>query len=272
MSSQNQPPNVQTLFQGAHNEGDLSAAAFATLSVPDLGAQIQAALGTPALRIPTSRVVLVNVLGDDSGSIARAGNEPVLRECYNDFIGALRGARAAGDVMVTTSFLNAGLLHPYVMIADAPVLDASNYRATGGTPLYDQTIVSLGSVIAKTREFEDAGVPVNSITLVFTDGHDEHSRRTVAEVRPIMEDVVNRESHIVAGIGISDGFTDFGKVFRDMGLRAEWIMTPGNDPKHIRAVFGLFSASAAQASQSGASFSQVSQSGLSTAAGGFGAP
>jgi len=50
-----------------------------------------------------------------------------------------------------------------------------------------------------------------------------------------------------------------------MGIRDEWILTPGNSEAEIRKAFRVFSQSAVRASQGAGSFSQ---SGL----GGFGSP
>jgi Ca2+-binding EF-hand superfamily protein len=78
--------------------------------------------------------------------------------------------------------------------------------------------------------------------------------------------MLRTEQHIIAAMGIDDGGkTDFHQVFRSMGIRDEWILTPGSTPSEIRKAFGTFSKSAVRASQTATSFSQ-------TAAGGFGAP
>ncbi len=61
------------------------------------------------------------------------------------------------------------------------------------------------------------------------------------------------------------GHTDFHKVFKQMGIRDEWILTPGNNQTEIRRAFQVFSQSAVRASQGAASFSQSSL-------GGFGNP
>jgi hypothetical protein len=71
----------------------------------------------------------------------------------------------------------------------------------------------------------------------------------------------------VAGMGISDGSTDFARVFREMGIPDQWVLTPRNDPKEIRRAFQLFSQSAIRAS-GGVGFSQTAQTGVSM--GGFG--
>ena len=64
-------------------------------------------------------------------------------------------------------------------------------------------------------------------------------------------------------MGIDDGGTDFHQVFRDMGIREQWILTPGNSQKEIRNAFQVFSQSAVRASQSAGGFSQASLGGFS---------
>jgi len=149
-----------------------------------------------------------------------------------------------------------------------PTLDSRNFKASGGTPLYDRSIVTLGSVLAKSREFTSSGVPINTVTLIVTDGHDEGSQHRARDVYPIVQDMLAQESHIVAGMGIDDGDTDFQAVFSSMGIPDNWILTPQSDPHDIRKAFQLFSRSAISASSNQATFSQTAMSGLSV--GGFG--
>jgi hypothetical protein len=86
---------------------------------------------------------------------------------------------------------------------------------------------------------------------------------TVQEVKALAQDMLRKEVHIIAAMGIDDKRTDFHGVFKDMGVRDEWILTPGNSPSEIRKAFQVFSQSAVRASQNAASFSK-------TALGGFG--
>ncbi|HET6314226.1 MAG TPA: hypothetical protein VFH60_10340 [Chloroflexia bacterium] len=260
--------SVLSLFADAHDEGDLSKASFQALSVPDLGAQIQAAMGVPALDVPATRAILLTLLLDDSGSIAAGGNEQAVRDGYNEVVKALRESRQADDILAQCSYLNRGILYPYEFIGHVPLLDVRNFSAYGITPLYDRAIVTLGAVLAKSREFTASGVPTNTVTLIVTDGHDEGSVHRARDVYPIVQDMLAQESHIVAGMGIDDGDTDFRAVFRSMGVPDNWILTPRSDPKEIRQAFQLFSRSAISASQSQATFSQTAASGFTV--GGFG--
>jgi hypothetical protein len=259
------PANVQQLFQNAKNDGTLSTAAAQVLQVKDIGQQIQNALGVSVDDVTASEVVLFSVLVDDSSSIRFAGNEQPVRDGYNAALQALDESKQSDGILVHGRYLNGGQLNEYVMLKDAPRMDKQNYQACGGTPLYDQTIVILGTVLAKAQEFADNGVPARTVTLILTDGHDESSRRAADAVAKVVKDMQMAETHIVAAMGVDDGQTNFRQIFGEMGIQDQWILTPGNSASEIRKAFQVFSRSAVRASQSAKAFSKV-------AAGGFGQP
>ena len=219
---------------------------MSNFDIPDLGAQIQAGLGIAVDDVASSEVVLVTMMPDDSGSISCAGNEPAVRDGHNLVLEALHASRQAADIFVHTRYLNGHVLFPYSPLDGTVKMDASNYEANQGTPLYDQAVVLLSTVLAKTQEFAQAGVPVRSVTLLITDGADCGSTRArAADVRALVRDLLAQECHVVAGMGISDGATDFAQVFRDMGIADRWILTPGNSAQEVRRAFQVFSQSAA---------------------------
>lgn len=246
--------NAKKLLAQAHQAGALSATSMKTLDVADLGAQIQAGLGVAVDDVAASEVVLVTMMPDDSQSIAAAHNTDAVRNGHNHVLESLRRSRQAGEVFVHCRYLNGTVLYPYVALPDAVVMDAHNYDPRLGTPLYDQTVVLLGTVLAKSAELAQAGVPVRTVTLLITDGGDYGSTRCGAkEVRAIVADMLAQENHIVAAMGISDGTTDFRQVFQSMGIPDRWILTPGNSATEIRKAFQVFSQSAVAVS-SGAAF------------------
>ncbi|MEK7090567.1 MAG: hypothetical protein AAB930_03185 [Patescibacteria group bacterium] len=261
-----QSTNVSQLLKTAHAEGALSKAATQALAIPDIGAEIEAALGINVDDVVASEVTLVTMLIDDSGSIRfAAGNTEAVREGHNTVLDALSESKQENSILVHTRYLNGRILYPYGFLKDAERMDAHNYNPNGGTPLYDQSVVVLGTVVAEYQRFVDNGVVARSVTLIVTDGHDEHSMNATAKtVRSIVKDLLG-EKHIVAAMGIDDGNTDFQKIFGEMGIPDEWILTPGNTKSEIRKAFGTFSKSAVRASQSAKSFS-------TTAAGGFASP
>ncbi|HSX01585.1 MAG TPA: hypothetical protein VLF67_05070 [Candidatus Saccharimonas sp.] len=251
---------------------DPAATSAMQLTADTLGPAIQAGLGTVTLDdINTAEVVLVTLLVDDSSSIRFvSGNTEAVRDGHNLVIDSLRGSKQSAAVLASCRYLNGGLsaplgvLYPYRPLSGAVLLDAHNYNPSGGTPLYDQVAVTLTGVAAKMAEFEQGGVAARAVTAIITDGHDEGSRRHDAHsVAPIASGLLLTESHIIIGMGIRDGSTDFNHVFTEMGILPEWILTPGNTPSEIRRAFAVVSQSAVRASQAaGAGFSQVTLGGF----------
>lgn len=91
------------------------------------------------------------------------------------------------------------------------------------------------------------------MTLLITDGADVSSSRAGAQhVAALVKDMLAAETHIVAAMGIDDGSTDFPRVFREMGIPEEWILTPRNTAGEVRKAFQVFSQSAVRASQTAA--------------------
>jgi hypothetical protein len=259
-------PNVNDLFQSAHDEGTLSNQAMQALTVFDIGAQIQAGLGIHVDDVMASEVVLVTIMPDDSGSIQYSGNIQAVRGGHNSVLDALLASQQQDNILAHNRYLNGDILYPYCPLSQAIRMDTQNYNPSLGTPLYDQTVILLGTVLAKSQEFADNGVPVRTVTLLITDGADCHSTRASAkDVAAIAEDMLMSENHIIAAMGIDDGNTDFRQVFKEMGIRDRWILTPANSDTEIRKAFQVFSQSAIRASQSAANFSQSSF-------GGFGSP
>ena len=255
-------PNVNDLFQAAHSEGILSPESLQTLTSVDLGAQIQAGLGICVDDVKASEVLLVTMMPDDSGSIRSAGNEKVVREGHNLVLEALQASKQRDCVLAHTRYLNGNVLFAYRPLDQAIGMTDKNYHADQGTPLYDQAVVLLGSVLAKTQEFASNGVAARSVTLIITDGSDQHStQHGPADVARLVRDLQRAECHIVAAMGIDDGATDFRRVFRDMGIEDRWILTPGATSSEIRKAFQVFSQSAIRASQA-ATFTQAALGGF----------
>jgi hypothetical protein len=239
---------AKELLEDAHGAGALSARALATLDVVDVGVQIQAGLGVTIDDIAASEVVLVSVMPDDSQSITAAGNVDAVRDGHNLVLAALRASKQAGEVLAHTRLLNGAVLCAYTTLDHAVELTGANYNPLLGTPLYDQTVVMLGTVIAKAQELSRAGIAVRTVTLIITDGGDYGSHRCrAADVKAIVDDMLAQEHHVVAAMGISDGRTDFRQVFTEMGIPDRWILTPGNSATEIRRAFAVFSQSAVRA-------------------------
>jgi len=256
--------NVNDLFSALENDGDITQESKQALVVADMGADIQAALGIDVDMVEASEVVLVTQIIDDSSSIQFGGNKQVMIDGHNLVLDSVSESKMKDNVLAHTRLMHAGTLMPYGLIDSVIHLDGTNYRPSGDTPLFDATVATLGAVLAKAKEFEDNGVAVRTITLIATDGGENASRniRHASEVASVVRDMLQAETHIIAGMGIDDNYTDFQQVFSEMGIPDEWILTPGNTEKEIRAAFQLFSSSATRASQDAQSFSNQALGGF----------
>jgi len=257
--------NVKELIIGAQDEGLISPESGQILNIPDLGSQIQDALGVEVDDVQAEEVILVTVMPDDSGSIGFGNNEQFVIDGHNSVIDALLESKQDDNILFHTRYLNGNILNPFCFLKNAIRMDTNNYDANQGTPLYDNTIYLLASILAKTQDFmSNNSVPTRTVTLIVTDGADQHStQHTPDNVKTIVKDMLKQENHIIAAMGIDDGDTDFKQVFREMGIPERWMLNPKNDKSEIRQAFQVFSQSAVQASQGAANFSK-------TAIGGFG--
>lgn len=256
--------NINNLFQNAHDDGLLSTASLQALDVQDIGAQIQAGLGISVDDVMASEVVLVTIMPDDSASINYSSNAQAVRGGHNAILDALMASKQQDNILIHNRYLNGFVLYPYCPLSQAIRMTPQNYDPNLGTPLYDQTVVLLGTVLAKSQEFADNGVPVRTVTLIITDGADAASTQASAKtVATLVNDMLRAENHIIAAMGIDDGSTNFRQVFKAMGIRDEWILTPSNSETEIRKAFHVFSQSAVRVSQSSGNLGNL---------GGFGSP
>lgn len=265
MNSLSTNPTVASLFQNAKDDGSLDPAAMAVVNVPNFQATMQAAMGVHVDDVQASNVVLFTLLLDDSSSIDYANNTQVLIDGANAVIDAITATKEEG-ILLHIALLNGPQICPFTQLSAAPRVTRQNFKPGGLTPLYDRTAAVLGTVLARTQDFQAGGVPVRSVTLIVTDGADVNSQhhRTPEAIAPAIAAMVRAEQHIVSAMGIDDGSTDFNAVFSRAGIQPKWILTPKNDPREIRQAFIMASRSAARASvaATGNAFSNV-------AAGGF---
>lgn len=249
--------NVNDLFDAAKDAGNISPETAGNLAVFDGGQQIQDALGIPVEDVKSSLVFLATMVLDDSTSIQISRNTQVVRDGHNEVIKALTDSKQDDEILAMGCSLNAGLVYPYGLLSQVPMLDSSNYNPNGGTPLYEVAFATLAAVLAKTEQFAVDGVQARTATLLVTDGEDTGGSVSVAKLEALVSDMLVMENHIIAGMSIDNGRTDCADVFRQMGIPDQWILTPKDNHTEIRKAFGTFSKSAVRGSQSAASFSQL---------------
>ncbi len=268
--------NLNLLLQGAVDDGVITPASMMAFQVPDMGQQIQAGLGIAVDDVEASEVILLALVIDDTGSIRQAydkktgcyvDHSDVMIEGHKLVLDSVQGSKQVDDVMVLTTFIVDGVKEGFTPLRSAMRLNTSTYQADGGsTPLRDSTLKTLGTIVAKTQEFEDKGVACRSVTLIVTDGDDNSSRKRPDQVADVVSGMLAAEKHVILFMGIDDGRTDFKAVAQSMGLPSNCVLTPNNDKSSIRQAFRVASQSAVRASQGAAGFSKTASQGF----GGFG--
>lgn len=203
-------------------------------------------LGSSIGQYKRDDVLLAATLIDDSGSLNSQSSAEAVRIGHNAVISALLDSDAPSAIWFHTRYLHGYELNPWNQLERATKMDSRNYRPNDGTPLYDETAVILGSIIAKTQEFRDNWTTVRSATLIVTDGEDTESNlQTPSTIKSIVTDMYDTGIHIVAAMGIGSNFRN---LLMQMGIRENLILTSGSTPEEIREAFGLFAKMARQAS------------------------
>lgn len=260
-----------SLFAGSTTDQGVNAA---LVQIPDLTAKIQAGQGMPAIQAKVSTALLIQLLLDDSGSMQRRDpkspsgkcNAELLCDGHNLIKSTLLGSKQGADVFMASRTVNGQVVYPFCKLKEVPdLVYKQNFHANGGTPLFDEIAVTYEIVAKQVEEYEEACIPCRTITVFVTDGRDEHSKafREAKELLPLTVARMNHEMDVIAGVGITDGYFDFRKMFQEMGLQDEWILTPANSEHEFREVFRVLSQSALNVSQAGAGgFSQATAGGF----------
>lgn len=228
------------LLQQTYAEGEISEGSKdALVAVGDVGVEVATSLGSD---ITGDELLLVSLLVDDSVSVGPYAHAVI--NGHNLALDALDSGNPA-QVLVHTRYLNEGVLSPYTPLAEAARLSALNYRAIGGlTQLYRQSVITLGSVMAQTRELVARGARVRTFTLIITDGADNASEPLISagHVKFLVGDMLRlNTNHIVAGMGIGDE-KYFREIFAAMGIPVGWILVPQNTEADIRVKFRTIAA------------------------------
>jgi hypothetical protein len=226
------------IISGAYEPGLITRRSVdSLLAVEDIGTEIERGLGGSS---GNESVFLVTILADDSQSIFRDGNAAAVAEGHNDIVDELKQVvhDASDGVLLLTRYINGTVLNPCTTLERATLMDLRTYQEGGITPLYDQSVITLGTVIAKTAQLAARGIKVRTFTLIITDGADEYSASANAQsVAWLVGDLLLSGSHIVAAMGVRDGRTNFQTVFAEMGIKPGWILTPDNSRDKIRQAF-----------------------------------
>jgi len=234
------------LIQSAKGRGTLSARSTDALAQPSIATQVQAALLRSYSVTKAGKLLLITLMPDDSGSMFGLKKESVIAG-HNELLEDMKKGPEGKRTMLQTRYLNGRTLNPFSPLDVCLPLSIDNYRCDSGTPLFEQTLVVLGTVMAKTEELTSLGVQFRTASLLMTDGlSTEKNKSTLsAEVASVIEDMRRVGDHSVAGMGItlSERDTGYRDVFLKMGIEPQHIF-PADSREEILRAFRVFRRSA----------------------------
>lgn len=238
-----QRSTVNELVVRAKMRGALSPISARALQRPRIAAQIEEALKDGFTIDRPGEVILVTLMPDDSGSMITNGKNVSLINGHNKLIEAMFESPSSERMLLSTRFLNGTVLNPYRPLDYCEDLTDENYPCDGTTPLYEQTLILLGAVMAKAQELIDKGARVRTATLIMTDAAstEDHAEKLLPEVASVIRDMTRVADHLVAGMGFAaPGMSGvFEEVFSGMGFAPDHIHT-ATDPQAVLKCFRLF--------------------------------
>lgn len=247
-------PDVNELFNDAKQAGEISPQTAKILD--GLSARINKTMVVPLARPSVTEITLLCMLIDNTPSMEQKNNHVAAIEGHNLVVEALLSSKAANNIESLTMLINPNDNYIKKVTGDstefqwrslraAPRLEKRCFIQGCSTALYDRCIEALGSVLARTKWWEDQyGVQTRSVTLLMSDGGNNDGKSEAGHVARLVQDMLAMEKHRIYFMGVQCG-VDFRKVGIDMGLPPECIDVVERDPKAIRNRFQLFSQSAA---------------------------
>lgn len=247
MNEIERPPS-RDLIGGAVLRGSISDVSHHALR--DIGVLNAIERGLQGSQTATrpGRVTLVAMEIDDSGSMfettydeegKRLNKAAAVVLGHNELLDEMRSGADGLRTLLLTRHLNGKVHNPFLPLSMCQKLDTSSFRAGGGTPLYEQTLITLGTVLAKTEELVARGATPRSATLILTDGEPtDWTLSREVQLAQVVRDMQQSGMHIIAGMGIGTP-NQFRATFRKMGI-PDGLIFSARDRKGILEAFRMF--------------------------------
>lgn len=209
----------------------------------------QAALGCIGAQIDelnTDDVTLVALILDESSSMENVRNDVI--DAFNTMTRALADSKSRDSILLSAWKFSdeSRLLFNYTPIEQVKDLTLAQYAPNGMTALYDATLDGITGAVGYGQDLRNAGIRTRSIIVVLSDGGDNSSRTTAANIRAVSEDLIKQEIYTLAFIGLGDE-AYFSGIASGMGFPE--VITSANTGSEIRKALHLVSGSVIRASQ-----------------------
>lgn len=171
-----------------------------------------------------SEYTLVVVTTDNSGSVAGFAAEEI--KAIKEIVLACQKSPRADNLLLRLTRFNYTLeeIHGFKPLQDCNPADYDKaVQPTGGTALFDAAVNAVESAAQQGKALMDADYTANAIVFVITDGDDNGSRTTPAEVQKAVQRAMqseNLESIVTILIGINVGSPTISRYLQDFSKQA----------------------------------------------------
>lgn len=180
---------------------------------------------------------------DTSGSVSSYVGE--LNKALNEFTTRMQKSHAANQLFVSTVEFNSKVTVTagFRPISEIKPIDLSS-RIGGTTALYDACISALTNALDYRKALENSGVNCKTLLFIITDGEDNASSGTPAQVKAIIDTLLQEERNIFSFESILFGVgTDstFETAQQEMGIKH--LAKVGTTADEIRKMINFISSS-----------------------------
>lgn len=180
---------------------------------------------------------------DKSGSVGSYVSD--MNAALNDFLVTMQKSHVSDKLLVSVVEFNSNI---NVVSGFQPISNVQPFdvKPSGCTSLYDAVLIGLDNANSYREQLKNSGLTAKTLVFIITDGDDNSSKSTAAEVKQKMQEIYSNEMNafsftvILFGVGNE---ADFDKAREDMGIDKNLMAKVGTTGAEIRKMISFISSS-----------------------------
>lgn len=203
----------------------------------------------------SSEYTLVGLCVDSSSSVGSFSKE--LHDCLQEVVKSCRHSPRADNLMLRVVEFNSDIheIHGFKPLTECDAANYANALHIGGmTALYDAAYNVITSVAKYGADLSKADYSCNGILIIVTDGEDNRSTFTPANVKQALKDAMKTEAleslqTILIGVGVSGSTSTYLQDFKDKAGIDQYVEIGSANAKSLAKLADFISRSVSSASQ-----------------------
>lgn len=173
---------------------------------------IPSTIGTQVQLLETTTPLVLDIVVDSTGSLG--GFEAIIIKAINDTVGdfkLMRNKTGQEMYLCVIEFSSRGtgqnmrVIQDFIHVQDFVELTVNDYQTAGQTPLFDSTFDGITRTMAfGASTFAYGATGVQEVTIIISDGDDNDSRRSAADVARFLVELNTKPNFVAAFIGVGN--------------------------------------------------------------------